>query len=327
MGNYERKRCPVYKKVEQWKIYDRIAGSGIYADVDKEFLPNERYDWTLLTEIELFKNVVKGCKKVLDVGCGAGHPSLYLASEVRSIVGIDKSERMIDIARNKLRRSKIKNVAFEVGDAQNLEFRDKSFDAVILCGSLATFSDKMKALKEIRRVLRQGGKVACIEENWLYQTNHERRYKGEGSFTLTENGLIRYRYVERSTHPHKEIDYRCNINPKSSLGRRLLTNKKLTKHKSLKTKMTIKEIEAYCSEIEYDEQKKFDAETIANLFAEQGFRDVNVRGYGIMYDLLNSKGLIASLTFHMKLLCKAETAVSNSLDPLKTEMLFLTCRL
>lgn len=327
MGNYEHKRRPVYKKVEQWKIYDRIAGSGIYADVDKKFLPNERYDWTLLTEIELFKNAVKGYKKVLDVGCGTGHPSLYLASEVGSIIGIDKSEKMIEIARNKLCRSNIKNVAFEVGDAQNLKFRAKSFDAVILCGSLATFSDKMKALKEIRRVLKQGGKVACIEENSLYQTNHERHYIREASFTLTKKRLIRYRYVDRLTHPHKEIDYRCNIDLKSSLARRLLSDKKLTRHKRLKTKMTIKEIEAYCGEIEYDEQEKFDAKTIANLYAELGFKDVNVRGYGIMHDLLNSKGLIAGLASHMKDLCKAEAAISNFLDPLKTEMLFLTCRL
>ncbi len=59
----------IYRRVEQWEIYDRIAGRGIYADVDKEFLPAERYDWTLLAEIELFRNTVKGCEKVLDIGC------------------------------------------------------------------------------------------------------------------------------------------------------------------------------------------------------------------------------------------------------------------
>lgn len=213
------KKRPVYKRVDQWEIYDRLAGSGDYADVDKEFLPIERYDWTLLTEIELFRSAVEGCEKVLDIGCGTGRPSLYVAKDVRSIIGIDKSEKMIEIAENRLRRSGADNVAFEVGDAESLKFSDGSFDAVILCGSLATLSDKKGCLGEIKRVLKKGGKVACIEENWLYQSTHKRHFGGEGVFSLTDKGLIRYRYVRRSLHPHKEIDYRCIVDPKSSLGK------------------------------------------------------------------------------------------------------------
>ena len=60
------KKRPIYRRVEQWEIYDRIAGNGVYSDIDKKFVPSERYDWTLLTEIALFRNAVKGCKKVLD---------------------------------------------------------------------------------------------------------------------------------------------------------------------------------------------------------------------------------------------------------------------
>jgi ubiquinone/menaquinone biosynthesis C-methylase UbiE len=157
---------PVYRKIEQWEIYDRMAGSSIYADTDKKFLPSERYDWTLLTEIELFRNGVKGCEKVLDIGCGTGHPSLNIAEDVGSIIGIDKSERMIEIAKNRLRKSEANNIVFEVGDAESLKFSNRSFDAIILCGSLATFSDKKKSLQEIKRVLKKNGKVACIEANW-----------------------------------------------------------------------------------------------------------------------------------------------------------------
>ncbi|NIW10470.1 MAG: methyltransferase domain-containing protein, partial [Gammaproteobacteria bacterium] len=46
-----------------------------------------------------------------------GHPSLYIAKDVGSIIGIDKSERMIEIAKNRLRRSGADNTSFEVGDA------------------------------------------------------------------------------------------------------------------------------------------------------------------------------------------------------------------
>lgn len=320
------KNHQIYKRVEQWEIYDRIAGRGTYADVCKEFLPAERYDWTLLTEIELFRNAVEGCEKVLDIGCGTGHPSLYVAKDVGAIIGIDKSERMVEIAKNRLRRSGAGNVVFEIGDAESLKFPDESFDAIILGGSLATLSEKKKSLQEIKRVLRKNGKVACIEANWLYQSIHERHFQGEGNFVLTEKGSIRYRYVRRSMRPHKETDYRCVINLKSVLGKRLLSNPHFLKHKTLKAETSIEEVEPYCDEIEYDEQEKFDAETIANLFAENGFKDIIVSGYGIMYDLLDSAGLVSKMSSYMKELSQAEATVSRFLDPLKTEMLFLTCK-
>ncbi|MCK4424153.1 class I SAM-dependent methyltransferase [Candidatus Bathyarchaeota archaeon] len=320
------KEHPIYKKVEQWEIYDRLAGSGVYADADKEFLPAERYDWTLLTEIELFRSAVKGCEKVLDIGCGTGHPSLYIAKDVGSIIGIDKSKRMIEIAKNRLRRNKAGNVAFEVGKAESLKFSDESFDAVILCGSLATFSHKKKCLGEIKRVLKKGGKVACIEENWLYQSTRKRRFEGEGVFVLTRKGLITYRYVRRSLHPHKETDYRCIIDSASILGKKLLLNRCFFERKTLKAEMSIEEVEQHCDEIKYDEQENFDAETIACLFAENGFEDVVVSGYGIMYDLLNSTGLVDKMSSYMKELSRAEAIFSALLDPQKTEMLFLTCK-
>jgi SAM-dependent methyltransferase len=316
---------PRYRRVEQWEIYDRIAGSGEYPDVDKQFLPEERFDWTLLTEIELFRNAVGRCKKVLDIGCGTGHPSLYIAKDVEQIIGIDKSEKMIEIARRRLHKTGPTNVFFEVGDAERLRFSDRAFDAVVLCGSLATFTDKKKALREIRRVLNENGKVACIEANWLFQSSKERRFKGEGNFALTEENSIKYRYVKRSWHPHKETDYRCIIDKKSLLGKRLFSNSRFLKRRTLETEMTIEEVEPYCHKIEYDEEEKFDPKTLANLFKENGFRNVTVRGYGTMYDSIRAAGLLEKTASYMETLAKAEAEISEFLNPLKTEMLFLPC--
>lgn len=90
--------------------------------------------------------------------------------------------------------------------------------------------------------------------------------------------------------------------------------------------MSIEEVEPYCDEIEYDEQESFDAEIIASLFAENGFKDIVVSGYGIMYDLLDSAGLVSKMASYMKELSQAEATVSRFLDPLRTEMLFLACK-
>jgi hypothetical protein len=175
-------------------------------------------------------------------------------------------------------------------------------------------------------VSKDNGKVACIEANWQYQLTHERRFHGEGNFRFTEKGLIRYRYVRRLLHPHKEIDYRCFIDQKSVLGKKLLSDQHFLKHKTLKTEMSIEEVEPHCTEIEYDEQEKIDPETITRLFAENGFKDIVVSGYGVMYDLLNSADLVNKMAPYMKELSKAEAAISRFLHPLKTEMLFLTCK-
>ncbi len=106
----------------------------------------------------------------------------------------------------------------------------------------------------------------------------------------------------------------------------MLSKPHLPKRKTLKSEMPIEEVEPYCYEIEYDEQEKFHAETIARLFAEKGFKDIIVSGYGIMHDLLDSAGLAEKMASYMKELSKAEATISRFLDPLKTEMLFLTCK-
>jgi len=319
------KDYPTYKRVELWEVYDRLAGTGDYADNDKSFLPTERYDWSLLTEIELFKNAVRGCKKVLDIGCGTGHPSLYVANEAKSIIGIDKSERMIEIARSRLRRSGLENVFFEIGDAENLRFANKSFDAVILCGSLGVMSNKEKCLTEARRVLLKGGELVCIEANWLHEMAHNRHFQREGTFVLTRERQVEFRYVIRSFQPCKVTDYRCVINAESDLGKKLLSSRHFLKHKTLKTEMAIKEVEKHCDYIEYDEEEKFDPETIASIFARNGFDNIIVRGYGMIYDLLNSVCLANEMAPYMKGLCKAEANFFTSIDPHKTEMMFVIC--
>ena len=231
---------------------------------------------------------------------------------------------MIEIARSRLNRKRASNIVFEVGDAEDLRFPDGTFDAVILCGSLATFSDKSRALREAKRVLKKNGRVACIEANWLFRSANRRRFR-EGSFTLTQENKIKYRYVKRSFHPHKETDYRCTVDAESDLGKMLLNNQSFLKRGFLKSRKSIREVEPYCTEIEYDEEEKFDARTLAHLFLENGFRDIRIVGYGVTYDLLKSASLIDKLSPYMKQLCTAEALLSNFLDPSKTEMLFLTC--
>jgi ubiquinone/menaquinone biosynthesis C-methylase UbiE len=96
--------------------------------------------------------------RVLDIGCGTGRLARWISERAGAkgdVVGIDPLEERIGIA-----RSHGGAVRFEVGQAEDLgAFEDASFDAVCMSSVLHWVSDKAKALAEIRRVLRPGGRL------------------------------------------------------------------------------------------------------------------------------------------------------------------------
>ncbi|MEK3722620.1 class I SAM-dependent methyltransferase [Paenibacillus sp. FSL H8-0034] len=95
--------------------------------------------------------------RVLEVGCGTGRTSCYVAAQGHDVTGIDIRPDMI--AKAKIRAEK-ENLAiqFMEGDAKSLPFPNESFD-VILVESVSIFTDIDKALSEYYRVLRTGGKL------------------------------------------------------------------------------------------------------------------------------------------------------------------------
>lgn len=101
---------------------------------------------------------------VLDVACGPGIPSLMAASLVAPgglVTGIDLAPGMVDIAKKRAEEKGLINVAFQEGDAEVLPFPDDSFDVVLCNHGLVHTTDRMKALHEMRRVLKKtSGTVA-----------------------------------------------------------------------------------------------------------------------------------------------------------------------
>jgi SAM-dependent methyltransferase len=99
--------------------------------------------------------------RMLDVGSGTGALAFTLAERKPQalVLGIDPSKEYVDYAKSKNRFPN--RVSFETGDAQQLRFADASFDASL---SLLVFNfipDPLKALKEVRRVTKPGGRVSA----------------------------------------------------------------------------------------------------------------------------------------------------------------------
>ncbi|MCP8616703.1 demethylmenaquinone methyltransferase [Salirhabdus salicampi] len=110
-------------------------------------------------------DVQKGAK-ALDVCCGTGDWAISLARAVGTsgeVVGLDFSENMLSVGREKVKEMNLDYVSFVHGDAMNLPFPDNTFDYVTIGFGLRNVQDYAKVLSEMARVVKPGGKVVCLE--------------------------------------------------------------------------------------------------------------------------------------------------------------------
>ena len=108
---------------------------------------------------------LKGGEKVLDLGCGLGDDAFEMARLVGSqgrVVGLDASETMISEARQRAQARDL-TVQFEIGDAQALRFEDDTFDACRAERMLMHVPDADRAIHEMVRVTRPGGRLSVFD--------------------------------------------------------------------------------------------------------------------------------------------------------------------
>lgn len=101
--------------------------------------------------------------RVLDIGCGAGHASYTAASRVHSVVACDLSSQMLDVVSKTAKERGMDNLTTRQGVAESLPFDDGSFDIVISRYSAHHWHDVGMAVREVRRVLRQGGQFVMMD--------------------------------------------------------------------------------------------------------------------------------------------------------------------
>ena len=167
-----------------------------------------RNHWLLFSElIKKEKDYNKG-KRVLEIGCGRGSLSCYFSENNYDCTLLDLSESVIDIAKNIFTRNNLK-ANFIVGDANNLNIPNNSFDVVFSIGLLEHFEDIVKPLSEQIRVLDKGGIwfgyiVPEYKENiqkdyeWInnvlkgYQANSSQKVEKKEAIYRSDYGSERY---------------------------------------------------------------------------------------------------------------------------------------
>ncbi|VVB64236.1 Trans-aconitate 2-methyltransferase [uncultured archaeon] len=121
----------------------------------KSSTAQQRWAQELLSKVSIRRN-----ERILDIGCGDGKVTAEIALLVPegSILGIDNSAEMISFAQIKFPPALWPNLAFQYGDASDLQFVDE-FDLVLSFACLHWVQDHIPVLEGIKRSLKKGGKA------------------------------------------------------------------------------------------------------------------------------------------------------------------------
>jgi len=148
--------------------------AGVY-DILSPVMTFYQEDRLSLKAVKLFN--LRGGEHILDVGCGTGTLTIKIAKQLKAlggnfqVTGLDAAPEMIDVCKRKAKG--VSNLDFDVAAAEKLPYADNSFDAVISTFFFHHIDYELKyfALKEIKRVLKESGKLVIVDvappTNWF----------------------------------------------------------------------------------------------------------------------------------------------------------------
>lgn len=144
-----------------------------------------------------------GRGKILDFGPGDGWPSLLIAPMVEEVVGVDASRRRVEVCTANARRLGIENARFvHVPPGGLLPFDDATFDGAAAASSIEQTPDVPATLRELRRVLKPGGKLRVSYESLAYYRGNEREIALGNADEKPNRMLIFDRLIEEERVHH-----------------------------------------------------------------------------------------------------------------------------
>lgn len=126
----------------------------------------ERFSsWSCTQDLELLDRYFDFCgltaeDTLLDVACGSGELANYYADRVKSVCGVDISEGMITLARDRAVELGLKNTQYVCHDVESLPFTDASFSFIICKSAFHHMNDYLRVFTEVVRCCEPGGRIS-----------------------------------------------------------------------------------------------------------------------------------------------------------------------
>ena len=161
---------------------------------------------------KILKQILTNGKKlrVLDIGCGIGYFAILLARMGHIVTAIDSNREILNLAKIETKDEIFDYpIEFIYMDAEELTFKDETYDIVISRYASWLFKNPKKAIKECYRVLNSKGKLINIDANWMmpfFDQSLKRRFQ-------RDQEELRFRgYDEKSVYEDKDaVEYMMNL--------------------------------------------------------------------------------------------------------------------
>jgi ubiquinone/menaquinone biosynthesis C-methylase UbiE len=192
-------------------IVEVPGNKAYFQEIDRRFLSSARkyMPWRSVPFEEVIPFGELGDKDVLEVGVGLGTHAQLLAPRCRAFTGIDLTSSAAEMTAKRLKVFDIPGQVRQM-DAEDMDFADNSFDFIWSWGVIHHSADTRRALQEMRRVLRPGGRCAVMiyYKSWwnfyvcgFLRGLFQRQFKKHGSLhhvvqRATDGAIARY-YTQR----------------------------------------------------------------------------------------------------------------------------------
>ena len=169
---------PEDKQDKVFRVFENIAKGYDRANVRISLGMQDSWKKMLIRELTRSTPASRGCHtmnaagqspdqkmKILDLCTGTGDIAIGIAEAGTDyqITGMDFSPSMLRVAARKARRRGLRGITWRKGNAMEIPCGDASFDAVSISFGLRNCADPEKVLLEIKRVLKPGGRILCLE--------------------------------------------------------------------------------------------------------------------------------------------------------------------
>lgn len=273
----------------------------------------------------VFRDFVKGKKSVLDIGCGTGGSTLFLAEQAQldHIVGIDPVRSMAKVAKQHAFQRNINHKTdFIVCDGRHLPFRHSCFDALVSRGDTFVFLVPQKiALVEFRRVLGNEAVVVVEIDNVRWKPGKV----VSCSFAKMHDGAVAYS-VEHFDVKRDHFKVFHVLDPHGAILKKVCSDDEFIRTGRLERRFPLREIRKETIETKRGVVTHWPSlDEIRMLFMKGGFKDTEIMGDGLLMGLLlnGDQRVTKAMKMQPELFFEIERKLIPFIDPRRAYTIIL----